>query len=305
MESDYLRGYISSGASAVKFVITPDQFSRVALAKELGLAAERNSCLCFSLNAETTKLHLIDALFHAIARKVDWARIVANRLIQCFQATGASQLPEVPPFDLSAIAALNNTDVTSLSERLQDQFRKDHWDDYGMTHEFKTAIMHLCLAQIHNSNGPRSPHRTAVLNWLKGELAYLADIKAAGIYQKVNRSNARYMLASLAHFLRLTGSVGTVLILDVSRYLTSCSYAARTSGYYYTSANVLDLYELLRQLVDEQSSLPGMFIVVTAPREFLVDSGRGLDRYQALKMRLIDDVRIRSKQNLLAPLVHV
>ena len=62
---------------------------------------------------------------------------------------------------------------------------------------------------------------------------------------------------------------------------------------------------MLRQFVDEQGSMEGVFIVVLATPELLSDSYRGVNRYQALKMRIVDDVRVRSRQNLLAPLVRL
>jgi hypothetical protein len=59
---------------------------------------------------------------------------------------------------------------------------------------------------------------------------------------------------------------------------------------------------MLRQLVDGSSELIATFAAVFAPPEFLSDEKRGVDRYQALKMRIFDDVRNRGMQNPLAPL---
>ena len=62
---------------------------------------------------------------------------------------------------------------------------------------------------------------------------------------------------------------------------------------------------MLRQLIDSSASLIGTFVAVFAPPSFLSDEKRGVDRYQALKMRIFDDVRNVGAQNLLAPLIRL
>jgi hypothetical protein len=305
IESDYLKDYIASGGSAVKFAIAPDQPARSQTIRALAAVARSNTFLHFSLDSENTRLHFIHTIFHDIARRLDWDRAVAERLKNILSALGLSHIPNQAPFDLSRLAALNGRDNRALVQDLQNKLAKELGEDRAMTHEFQIAILHLLLANLRGGNGPLSPHRSAILSWLQGQLPYIKELKAARIYQKVTRSNARHLLSSLAHFVRQAGSSGIVVTLDISRYLTTCSYSSRQGGNYYSAANALDLYELLRQLIDEQDTLEGMLIVVVAPPELLTDSFRGLNRYQALKMRLIDDVRVRARQNLLAPLVHV
>ena len=53
--------------------------------------------------------------------------------------------------------------------------------------------------------------------WLRGELRRISEVKRALIFQRIARHNARHMLASLAHWLRITGSAGLLLILDIAR----------------------------------------------------------------------------------------
>ena len=48
-----------------------------------------------------------------------------------------------------------------------------------------------------------------------------------------------------------------------------------------------------------------LLIVVMAPRDFLTDERRGLDRYDALKMRVLDDVRDRYRENPLSAMVRL
>ena len=77
------------------------------------------------------------------------------------------------------------------------------------------------------------------------------------------------------------------------------------NGFYYTKAALLDGYELLRQLVDNTDELARCCVVVVAAPEFLTDEHRGVSAYQALKLRIHDEVRDRSRDNPFASLVRL
>ena len=67
----------------------------------------------------------------------------------------------------------------------------------------------------------------------------------------------------------------------------------------------LDAYEVLRQFIDGTDEMESCFIAVVASREFLTDERRGLNRYDALKLRIWDEVRDRHRQNPFASLIRV
>jgi hypothetical protein len=113
------------------------------------------------------------------------------------------------------------------------------------------------------------------------------------------------MLQSLAHWLRRNEQPGMVLTLDIFRALENVKRAERQDGFYYSSAALTELYETLRQFIDGSSETPGVLVTVFAPPALLSDEKRGVDRYQALKMRIFDDVRNRGMQNPLGPLMRI
>jgi hypothetical protein len=304
IESDYFQTYVADGGSAVKFVITRDASVRGALSQSLRTSADRNNFQSFSLDGSATKLHFIQFLFHELARQLDWDKIATSYMQLCFQKLGLQAKPLTFPVELTRLAEMNGGGHRLLADRLQSTLRADLAEDYAMSHEFRMAILHLCLGQVKRVDGGlASALAPAVVRWLRGETQYLSELKDARIFQKVARNNARHLLVSLTHMLRKIGRSGTFINIDISRYLASNRFADRVSGHYYTPAAVVDLYELLRQLVDEQGAMEGVLIVILATPELLSDSYRSLNRYQALKMRIVDDVRVRSKQNLLSPMV--
>jgi hypothetical protein len=173
-----------------------------------------------------------------------------------------------------------------------------------MSQEFRLAQVRLCRAQLDPDDEPLVTEATR--EWLRGELRLLSGVKRALIFQKIARHNARHMLASLTHWLRLAGRSGLVLVLDISRCLFAVRSGEREAGsVYYSTPATLDAYEVLRQLIDGTDELEGCYVAVLTGVEFLVDERRGLRRYDALYLRVADEVRDRSRQNPLAALVRV
>lgn len=113
------------------------------------------------------------------------------------------------------------------------------------------------------------------------------------------------MLFSLAHWLRVNGKSGLVITFDISRYLISTRSKDPDAGFFYSIPAVLDAYELLRQFIDGTDEMESCLVVVVAPKDFLIDDKRGINRYDALKLRIWDEVRDKLRQNPLASLVRL
>jgi hypothetical protein len=173
-----------------------------------------------------------------------------------------------------------------------------------MSQEFRIAMIRLCLDQL-NPAGPSPFLSNAVKEWLRGELRLISTLKEALIFQKIARHNARHMLFSLSHWLRINGKSGLVVMLDIRRYLTSTRSKNPDDGFFYSIPALLDAYEVLRQFIDGTDEMEGMLFIVLASRDFLNDDRRGLNRYDALKLRIWDEVRDKRKQNPLASLVRL
>ncbi len=173
-----------------------------------------------------------------------------------------------------------------------------------MTQEFRIAMMQLCLHQLDPGEG-RTNLCVSVKEWLTGELRLVSALKRALIFQKIGRHNARNMLFSLAHWLHLSGKNGLVLALDISRY-TQDRPKERDGALYYSTTAVLDCYEVLRQFIDGTDESDFCFSVVLAPVRFL-DEGdkRSVSVYDALKLRIWDEVHDKVHVNPLASLIRI
>ncbi len=304
VSGEYLRDFVRQGGAAVKFAVMSEPESRDALRSELCRVASTEGYLCVSVDAARTKIHMIDHLFHEIARQVDWDAL-AYAFVRRVLEENSYRLPDDrTAFQLGRIAELNGREEMFLRNELKRWLEQAIFRDYQMSQEFRIAMIRLCLAQL-DPEGVSSFLSNAIKEWLRGELRLISTVKEALIFQKVARHNARHMLFSLAHWLRVNGRTGLVLTLDISRYAITKRPKDSGDGIYYSTAAAMDAYEVLRQYIDGADELEGGMIIVLAGPEFIDDDRRGLNRYDALRLRVSDDVHDRRRQNPLASLVRL
>ncbi len=300
---EYLEEFVRDGGAAVKFVVPGSETDRVALRDGLRGAADTLGFQFAFVSASETKIHLIDRLFHEVARQVDWDGLVLSFLSHTLAAEGHRLPSGSDEFRLPVIAELNGFDERLFRQEVNRSLWNRLFRDYAMSQEFRLAMIQLCRAQLDPGDDPALAN--AVREWLRGELRLVSAVKGAIIFQRIARHNARHMLFSLAHWLKIAGKSGLVLGMDISRYADSTRPSARGDGLYYSTAAALDAYEVLRQLIDATDELEFCLFAALAGPEFLSDDRRGLRSYHALNLRIADEVRDRYRQNPLSSLVRI
>jgi len=302
IEGEYFSEYLPQGGAAAKFVVgDPPALAR--LVPDAGALAARHGMLSVHLSAGTTRLHMLQDVFFAIAGALPWDELLRRYLEALFNRNG---YPWPRPGDALSMADLARAfDVAvNLLARSRDQWLShDLWEDPHLAQDFRAAMLRLCLAQLEPSDpdeGPGSP----VAQWLRGEKIGLALLRQYDIAARISRTNARAMLISLCHWLRKAGPKGLLLTLDLRPALRPAPLAE--GDLRYSPAAVMDLYEVLREVIDDLEHLPGFFLLGFADQELMAgDRRRTLDAYKALEMRIWPDVRPGDRQNPLAPLVTV
>jgi hypothetical protein len=303
LERDYLHGYIDGGGAALKFVVPRDDASAATFMERFKVVAEGAGFAVAEVDAVETRIHLLEHVFFAVARQVEWDALAVVATRAALVSTG------YPAPDgrlaLDSLASHYGVDPRELKRDVDRQLQEQVHRDYAMVAEFRTAMLRLCQAQLHSGQVVDAEH-AAVLDWLRGDLRQISVLKSALIFRRIGRHNARHLLFSLAHWLAANGRAGLVLMLDIRRL----GFARRPSpderhGHYYTKAALLDAYEVLRQLVDNTDEMANCLVVVVGSPAFLSDSPRGLDAYQALKLRIFDEVRDLKRDNPLSSLVRL
>ena len=300
---EYLASYLPAGGGSVKLVVTGDAEVADRFQESLRAAANHQHCLMVCLSAETTKAHLIDQVFFAVARQIDWHHVAAALVGAAYDEIAVPAAPG--RLTVAEVAADHDLDPRELYRSVRRQLEHTLLTDTGLPRELRRAL--LRLAQAHLGSGDVHPaEASSVLGWLTGEKVALRELRDAMIYARVGRHNARTMLTSVGRLLLRAGHRGLVVHVDLTRLAEARRPAVpERIGIYYSKAAVLDAYELLRQLIDATDELVGMLVVAVVPPDLVSDEKRGLPSYAALQLRVADEVRDRRRTNPFASLVRL
>jgi hypothetical protein len=302
LDREYLTGYVGRGGAAVKLLVTQDESSGESLASGLGTVGDGFQHV--AVDAVTTRIHMIDQVFAAVARQLDWIALAEAVVHSAFDRSGFPP-PNRHDLSVSAVARHHQVDSAELYRSVRRAVEQIVLKDDALSHEFRMAMLRLCQSRLGRGD-VSAAERETVIGWLRGERVPAGELRKLSLNSKVSRHNARSLLLSLTRWLRLAGYAGLVLQLDLSRLAVARRPpAGLRDGYYYSKAATLDAYELLRQLIDGTDEFEGLFVAVLVPPGLVQDEMRGLPAYTALRLRVVDEVRDRSRLNPYSTLVRI
>ena len=111
---EYLEDFIPAGGAAVKFVVPYPPLDHQELRESLRRAAEDSGFQFVFVDSVATKIHLIDRLFHGVARQVDWDALAYRHLSQLLSQQGYKLPVSRNQFNLPTLAELNEREEPSL-----------------------------------------------------------------------------------------------------------------------------------------------------------------------------------------------
>ncbi len=302
IEREYLRQFIGGGGSAVKFV-EGDAEQLEEIQERLVRITERKGLESCRIDAAAARVHMIQDIFFAVSRSLDWTAL-AQMFVERLTVEQGYKWPRPDGVvTFQDVAAHNEVDERLLRREFNRWLTEAVMRDRAMSQDFRIAMTILCLARLEPDDG-ESAVVASVLEWLRGELRRAGALRQTSITAKITRHNGRAMLRSLCRWLRLCGRKGICLTLDIRQILRSRAPAGE--GVRYSPAAVIDAFEVLRQLIDDSEAFQGLMVVVLADEALTgLDPKRSLNAYDALKMRVWDDVRATERDNPLAPLVRL
>ena len=158
---------------------------------------------------------MIDQVFFAVARQIDWDR-VAEALVER-PPTTTSPCPRPPGGWL-----WRTWPRTTTSTRVSCTAASDAGSSSALSptpacpRELRRALLRLARRTLGSGDVHRGEARV-VLDWLTGERVGLGELRAAMISARIGRHNARAMLTSIGRLLLRAGGHGLVLHLDLAR----------------------------------------------------------------------------------------
>jgi hypothetical protein len=301
---EYLDSFVRDGGATIKFAVSIDDSVRPHVIDGLTVRAAELGYLVASVGAVDTKVAWIDKIFFRIAEQIPWQRLSERIIVRMAKEEGY-----VPPSDgndplLARLAHANQTDPGFLRNLLREQIATKVFTPRTLSKDFRIAMTRLCLAQL--TGGEEGETTARVLtDWLTGRNSSIGAVKPYQIFSRINRANARHYFESLLRWVRLAGYTGTLVMVDLAR--VTLVKNPKDDGIYYSKAAVLDTYEVLRELIDGTDRLEACLVVVMPEIAFLDEDtyGRGIGAYEALKLRIFDEIRDRQIVNPMASLVRL
>ena len=305
INTEYLSTFVRDGGASIKFAVTEEE-SRADLCERMKARCRGSDYLFIQLDAKTLRAHMPQDFFFRFASQVDW-RLLARRLILRFAAEQRYQVrdidPDVPGDIFDAIAKANNLESQSVLMELRPRIQNSIFKNTKMAKDFRVCMTQLCWLEDTYGEYTGQP----LLDWLTGVNTRISGVRPFFIYTGINRATARYFIESALYWIRHVGYAGTVIVFENSRVTVARN--PKDGLRYYTRAMAMEHYELLREFIDGLDRLTGTLLVVVTNQDFLDDSGtrgsRGYGIYQALRTRVMDDVRDRNLVNPVASLVRL
>ena len=312
VDDEYLSTFIKDGGASVKFAVTPNEL-KPTLYEAMKARCRDLDYVFVELDAARmeTRAHMPQDIFFGIAKQIDW-RLLARQMVLRLAAEAGYSVEGVAPEGsgevLSNIADTNGVETRMARMELRPLLQNRILKNPGMARDFRTAMTQLCLNSGElDTNGARLNH--PIVDWLTGTNTRLGNVRPYSIYTAINRNTARYFIESALYWVRHTGRSGTVILMDNSRVTLARRPRPPDGKRYYTRSMTMEHYELLREFIDSADRLAGTLLMVVTNQDFLDDStdrsSRGYGIYQALRTRIMDDVRDRNLVNPVASLARL
>ena len=307
IQDEYLSTFIKGGGSSIKFAVVADD----SLPRLRDAVAGRCAVLDYvfvALDAARLRAHMPQDIFFELARQMEWRRL-ARRVILRLAAARHYAVEGIDPGRdesvLDAIAGANDLESQFLLREIRPALQASVSKNPKMARDFRVAMTQLCLQEGSRFDGEYGGQ--PLLDWLTGANTRVSPVRQFSIYTSINRATGRHCIESALHWIRQAGHAGTVILLDNRRVTVARN--PRDGLRYYTRAMAVDHYELLREFVDDVDRLAGTLMLVATGPGFVDDGpgarSRGFGIYQALKTRVMNDVRDRNRINPVASLVRL
>ena len=305
IDAEYLSTFVRDGGASIKFVVTSDD-SRPGWYEAVEGRSGELDYFFVRLDAARLRVHMPQDIFFGLAQQIEW-RSLARRLILRLAADSGYHVDDVESSDAAnifdAIAGANGLESKFVLTEIKPGIQARIFNNPTMVKDFRVAMTHLCLSENTHRAGEYAGQ--PLLDWLTGENTRVSGVRPFSIYTSINRTTARYFIESALHWIRCAGRSGTVMLVDNRR--VTLARNPKDGFRYYTRAMAMDHYELLREFVDGVDRLAGTLMLVAANEDFLAEGhgSRGFAIYDALKTRVMNDVRDRNLVNPVASLVRL
>jgi hypothetical protein len=287
----YLDAYISLGGSKIKFLTgSPGSGKSHCLGLFLAEAAGRRY-MTVALSARRSWIHDFKEIYAGALAAVDFGLCLKRCADKVIVEMGYR--PEDIPEGMSFADYLASRDLFDPVTRreLRSQLNAMFFKNPRIDKNFAICAGLMTGSILgHPSLEPTS--KELLMSWLSGTKGVrLAPLRKLGMSpSKITKHNARHMLRSLVEIIRMAGFSGLVVGIDDMEILAG---ASSLEDIRYTKMRREDAYESIRELIDEIDTLSHTMFVFAFNRDLIENETAGLKSYQALWMRIQNEIESR------------
>ncbi len=284
----YLQEYIRNGGSKIKFVTGRSGSGKSHFLRLMTSIAGEENYKTVRFSARDVWMHDFKEIYVEIFRQCD--------IMECLKAVSRRLIREMGFDDRDISEGMKFIDYLSqngmgdaLTKReIRAQLRQLFLDNPMMDNNFALACSML-TGSILGYPILEGQNQELLLSWLEGDRSVkLSQLRAMDFYpSRITKYNARHMLRSLAELIRMGGYSGLFIAIDDMEILISRS---SLEPVHYTKMKREDTYESIRQLIDDIDSMKNIMFVYAFDRELIDDENAGLKSYQALWMRIQNEI---------------
>lgn len=296
---DYcLQQVIAQGGSKVKILHGGHSTGKTHFMQSIKLFARDDGFFVIDMDLSRINFHLTDsvAFYKAIASELDLKKleeVLIDKLVTSLGYTTAEfityggaltdficEVEKSQKAEAKKIIRRNVHEIVNQVE-LDFAFRK-------FLHMFMEAVVER-----------DRDYMEVALNWMRGNKIDRPLKTFSHLYETLAKYNARSWLYSLMELIKFMGYKGVVILLDQFEAILPKSGAVMN----YTPMRRNDVYELLRQLIDDLDFFKNILILISGNSEIYDNEIYGLQSYHALWMRLQPGFLQEQNLNVYADLI--
>ncbi|MDR1088603.1 MAG: ATP-binding protein [Coriobacteriales bacterium] len=284
----YLETFIAQGGSKIKFLTGAAESGKSACLRHYLSDAAASGYKTTFISGKGTWLHDFRDIYAAIFSSIDFEgcmRACANQVIEAM-GYDQSDIPEGMRF-VDFLQMTGSLDPLTKRE-IRAQLSRLFFENRNIDSNFAIASALITSGYL-GYPALESESEEQLLRWLWGDKGVrVASLRRLGLSpSRITRQNARHMLYSLLEVVRLAGFAGIAVAVDNLEMLAETSVLEEIR---YTKMRREDAYESIRELIDGIDALGYFIIVFAMDASLLEDETRGLKSYQALWMRIQNEI---------------
>ncbi len=279
-----LADFIGAGGAMVRFAVGESPHDVVHARRALGSLADELKLHWFDVDGSEVRLHFPNEILAAVAEQIDFYELMTSFLMQAIVDQGY-QIPDgAQEFVTRDIADLNECTPNDVHAIINERIRSAIMRDRRLLRDVRYALFAIAREVLRGV--PSAVAGDVPKRWLINKVSGIRELREYGIVQKVTRYNARGLLRSILTWLPGSESNGSIVFIDAQQLAFPRNL--RDGKVYYSRPALSDVYEVMREFIDETDDMSHVLLVFAMPREFLsIDPrGRGMGAYQALQFRV-------------------